>query len=91
MQKLWSRYGRRSRPLESYPLRMGRPSGDGAYGRREHSAVLRVGQAEPLGSVGLQRIIRAQTGINIPNSVIHSILLDEDMAERHPKKSRRRK
>ncbi len=33
----------------------------------------------------------ADTGINVPHGAIHSILMDENMAERHPGKGRRRK
>ena len=91
VQKLWSGYGRRSGPPEPHPPRMGRPPGNGAYGRRGHSAVLRAGQAEPPGSAGLQRIIRAQAGTNVPNSVMHGMLLDGDTAEGHPRKGGRRK
>ena len=70
---------------------MGGPPGDGSYGRREQSAVLCAGQDEPLGSVGLQRVTRAQTGISIPSNVMYNMLLDEGMSERQQKKSRRRK
>ena len=47
--------------------------------------------AEHAGAAALRESIRDQTGMNIPNGTIHSMLRDEGMAEAHPKKNRRRK
>ena len=90
VQKLWARHRHEDTKDISHPKKMGRAE-NGMYGRREHSAVLSAWQQEQLGSVSLQHIIKEQTGIHIPNVTIHHILRREKMAQKQPKKSRKRK
>ena len=90
VQKMWARHKARAVGQMSHPAPMGRPP-QGMPGRREHSAVLSARQAEHTGAVALQRIIASQTGMNIPHGAIHAVLKDENMAETHPKKAKRRK
>ena len=90
VRKLWSRY--RYARLEdiAYPPRMGRPAG-GLPGRREHSAVLSYCKRGRRMAVRLERIIGDAIGIHIPHHAIHDILKDEELAENHPKKAKKRK
>ena len=90
VQKTWAGHKAHAAGQISHPAPMGGPL-QGMPGRREHSAVPPARQAEHAGAVALQRIMASQTGMNIPHGAIHAVLKDENMAETHPKKAKRRK
>ncbi|MDE0090067.1 MAG: DDE-type integrase/transposase/recombinase [Thaumarchaeota archaeon] len=90
VRKLWSRY--RFVPVEdiAYPPRMGRPPG-GLPGRREHPAAISCRRQDRRMAVRLEVIVGEEIGIHIAHRVTHGILKDGELAERQPRKARRRK
>ena len=90
VQKIARRY-RGVKPADiAYPGPAGRPAST-LLGRREHSAVLSAKGRLRHGACKIEGEIERSVGIHIPHNAIHGLLRDEDLAERHPKKSRRRK
>ena len=90
VQKIARRY-RGVRPADIVHLRpMGRPAST-LFGRREHSAVLSAKGRLRHGAGKMEGEIGRPTGIHIPHNAVHGVLRDEELAERNPKKSRRRK
>ena len=90
VQKICRRYSGVPMDKISYPETLGRPK-KSLPGRLEHSAVLSAVSDEYSGAVYLEGEIERTTGMHIPHSTIHTILRDADIAEKQPKKSRRRK
>ena len=86
VKKLWSRY-RNCTGTITYPLRW--------TGRR--MACLTAGNTAVLSARGRRRrrAVRAEksieqsTGIHIPHNIIHGIMMENNLAERNPKKSQR--
>ncbi len=90
VQKIARRY-RGVRPADIvHLLPMGRPAST-LLGRREHSAVLSAKERLRHGAGKIEGEIGRRTGIHIPHNAVHGVLRDEELAERNPKKSRRRK
>ena len=90
VQKIARRY-RGVRPADIVHSRpMGRPA-SALPGRREHSAVLSAKGRLRHGARKIEGEIEKGTGIHIPHNAVHKVLRDEELAERNPKKSRRRK
>lgn len=73
-----------------YPRPTGRPASS-LPGRREHSTVLAVKGNARHGARKMEDEIEKRIGIHIPHNTIHRVLRDEELAERNPKMSRRRK
>ncbi len=88
VKQLYSRY-RHCKDVE-YPAKMGRPA-NGLPGRREHSAVLYAHGLTGHGAVRLEAVILDDIGIHIPHNTIHSIMRENDLAARQPRKSKQRK
>ena len=89
VQKLWARHRGKVSSEISHPKPMGRPE-VGLPGRREHSAVLAF-QSVPSCSGTRQDLIKENIGTHIPNMTIHKILREENLAQKQPKKSKKRK
>ena len=90
VQKIARRY-RGVRPADiAYTGYAGRPALT-LPGRREHSAVLSAKGRLRHGARKIEGEIEKRTGIHIPHNAVHRVLRDEELAERNPKKSRRRK
>ena len=73
-----------------HPRPMGRPASS-LPGRRDHSSVLCAKGRYKHGARKMEKVIERNTGIHMPHNDIHRVLRDEELAERNPKKSRRRK
>ena len=90
VKKLWTRYMYANAGKIVYPVPMGRPKND-LLRRREYSAVLATRTKDHLDAVRMHEIIQASTGIDIPCSIIHKMLRDENLTSENPKKSGMRK
>ena len=73
-----------------HPKPTGRPAAS-LPGRKEHSAVLWAKGRYRHGARKMEGAIERTTGMHIAHNYIHRMLRDEELAERNPKRSRRRK
>lgn len=90
VKKIWSRYRYADVNMISYKSRAGRRVG-GMYGRREHSAVLSARGNGHLGASILRARIEERSGLNIPKSVIHRVMVENGMAKEDPGKKKKRR